>query len=77
MDKIFIDSDIILDLFLARDPFFEDANDLFSLLENNEIIGHVSPLIFSNLFYILKKYESSKTAVKLLTRLKALELIHK
>lgn len=54
-DKIFLDADIILDLFLGRQPFFKDANDVFTLLENNEVSGHVSPLIFSNLFYIFKK----------------------
>jgi len=71
-DKIFIDTDIILDLILARDPFIVYANELFTLIEDNKVIGHVSSLTFSNLFYILRKYESSRTAIKLLTRLRSL-----
>jgi predicted nucleic acid-binding protein len=53
MDKVFIDADIILDLILQREPFFYDSVNLFSLIEENKIRGYVSPLIFSNLIYIL------------------------
>jgi predicted nucleic acid-binding protein len=34
--------------------------------------GFVSPLIFANLFYILRKIENSKFAIQVLTRLKAI-----
>jgi predicted nucleic acid-binding protein len=71
-DKIFIDSDIILDLFLKRKPHCYSSADLFSKIENNEIEGYVSSLIFSNLFYILRKEKSAKTAVLILQKLNSL-----
>jgi len=71
MDTIFIDSDIILDLIQERKCYFE-ALQLFTLLEENKVKGYVSPLIFANLFYILRKQESSKFALQVLARLKAL-----
>jgi predicted nucleic acid-binding protein len=71
MDKIFIDSDIILDLIQERENYPE-ALHLFTLIEENKVKGYVSPLIFANLFYILRKQESSKFALQVLTRLKAL-----
>ena len=71
MDKIFIDSDIILDLIQERE-YYSDALQLFTLIEENKVKGYVSPLIFANLFYILRKQESSKFALQVLTRLKAL-----
>jgi predicted nucleic acid-binding protein len=71
MDKIFIDSDIILDLIQEREHYL-DAMNLFSLLEENKIKGYVSPLIFANLFYILRKQESNKFAIGILMKLKAL-----
>ena len=71
MDKVFIDSDIILDLIQEREHFTE-ALKLFTLIEENKIRGYVSPLIFSNLFYILRKQESNKFALQVLTRLKTL-----
>jgi predicted nucleic acid-binding protein len=71
MDKVFIDSDIILDLIQEREHY-SDALQLFTLLEENKIKGYVSPLIFANLFYILRKQESNKFALQVLIRLKAL-----
>jgi predicted nucleic acid-binding protein len=70
-DKVFIDSDIILDLIQEREDY-SDAVRLFSLIEENKVIGYVSPLIFANLFYILRKQASNKFALQVLTRLKAL-----
>jgi len=71
MDTIFIDSDIILDLIQER-KYYSEALQLFTLLEENKVKGYVSPLIFANLFYILRKQESSKFALQVLARLKAL-----
>ena len=71
MDKVFIDSDIILDLICERENY-KDALGLFTLIEENKVSGCVSPLIFANIFYILRKHESSKFAIQVLTRLKAL-----
>jgi predicted nucleic acid-binding protein len=72
MDKVFLDADVILDLILQREPFFTESARLFALIEKNEIEGYASPLIFSNLFYILRKIESNKFAINVLLRLKAL-----
>ena len=71
MDKIFVDSDIILDLIQERENYV-DASQLFVLIEENKVKGYASPLIFANLFYILRKQESNKFALQVLIRLKAL-----
>jgi predicted nucleic acid-binding protein len=70
--RIFVDADIILDLMLAREPFFSAASRLFLLLQDREIEGFVSPLIFSNLFYILRKELSGPEAVAALRKLRLL-----
>jgi predicted nucleic acid-binding protein len=70
-DKVFIDSDIILDLIQERENY-ADAVKLFSLIEENKVAGFISPLIFANLFYILRKQESSRFALQVLARLKTL-----
>jgi len=72
MDRVFVDTDIIIDLIQEREPFYQDAVILFSLMEEKKIAGHVSPLIFANLYYILRKGYSKQFAVQILTRLKAL-----
>jgi predicted nucleic acid-binding protein len=72
MEKVFIDSDIILDLLMKRDPYYNSSIKLFNLIENKKIEGFVSPLIFSNLFYIIRKLENREKAINSLKKLKIL-----
>ncbi|MCL6613560.1 MAG: PIN domain-containing protein [Firmicutes bacterium] len=71
-EKIYLDADIILDLLAERVPFHAPAVRLFSLIETGEIKGHVSPLIFANLYYLLRKLKSGHEARIILTQLKLL-----
>lgn len=69
---IFVDTDIILDLLTKRDPFYQSAARLFSLVERGEMKACVSSLTFANLFYILRKELSGKKAVDVLKKLRQL-----
>jgi predicted nucleic acid-binding protein len=53
--RVFVDSDVILDVALARMPFLEGSKTLLSLLENNLAIGFVSANSIANIYYILRK----------------------
>lgn len=70
--KVYIDTDIILDLVLERKPHSLYAAQLFSSIEQNQIKGFASPLIFSNLYYILRKGKSRSEALNVLRKLKLL-----
>lgn len=70
--RVFLDTDVILDLLLAREPFFAPAVELFGRIEARTLEGYVSPLVFSNLFYILRKHLSSAGAVVALRKLRLL-----
>ncbi|MCP4137609.1 MAG: PIN domain-containing protein [bacterium] len=72
MKKIFVDSDIILDLFAQRDPFHAYAAELFSLIDSGKIRAFTSPIVFANLHYILRKLQNKNQAIKSLQKLKAL-----
>jgi predicted nucleic acid-binding protein len=72
MDKVFIDTDIILDLLLQRKGFFAEASRLFASIEKGEIHGFASPLILANIYYILKKLLGAKSAKESILRLKML-----
>jgi predicted nucleic acid-binding protein len=72
MDKVFIDSDIILDLLLERQPFHKHAVKLLAMISKNQITGYVSPLIFSNLYYIIRKLRSKQVAKDALKKLRIL-----
>ena len=72
MIKVFVDSDIILDLLAQREPYFEYAAKLFTLIDQQKIKAYTSPLVFANLHYLLKKLTSNTAALKSLRKLKTL-----
>jgi len=60
--RIFIDSDIIIDLLAKRDHFAAAAG-LLSLIEKQRIDGYTTPVVLANVEYIIRKY-SNKTKAK-------------
>lgn len=69
MNKIFIDTDVILDFLIAREPFALEAARIFSLSEKNEISICTTGLVFSNAYYILRKLGTHKKVIEKLTQL--------
>ena len=69
MSKIFIDTDVILDFMMARDPFALDAARIFSLSEKKEISICTTGLVFSNTYYILRKLGTHKKVIEKLSQL--------
>ena len=55
MDKVLIDTDVLLDFFFDRKPFAEYAAEILNLCEENKIVGFTTPVIISNVYYILRK----------------------
>ena len=72
MEKVFVDSDIILDLLSGRQPHYNHAAELFSLADGNSIKLYVSSLAFANVNYILSKQLSAGQAGKMLLKFKTL-----
>jgi predicted nucleic acid-binding protein len=63
MDTVLIDSDVILDFFFDRKPFSEHASIVLSLCELNKIKGYVTPVIISNVYYILRQTASHEEII--------------
>lgn len=72
MEKVFVDTDIVLDLLTAREPHYEHAAELFSLADENSIKLYVSSLTFANVNCILSRQLSSGQARKMLLKFKTL-----
>ncbi|HXD77316.1 MAG TPA: PIN domain-containing protein [Puia sp.] len=72
MNKAFIDTDVILDFLIAREPFALDAARIFSLSENKQISICTSGLVFSNAYYVLRKLGTHRKVVQKLTQLSGL-----
>ena len=74
MHRILVDSDVILDLFLEREPHHSISLRFFSYLQRNQeaIEAFVSPVAVANVEYLLSKAHSQAYAVKKLNGLRAL-----
>jgi predicted nucleic acid-binding protein len=53
--KTLIDSDVLLDLALARSPFLENSRLVLALAENTRVLGFVSSICIANVHYFLRK----------------------
>lgn len=69
MDKIFIDTDVILDFMIGRHPFAIDAAQILSLAERKKVSICTTSLVFSNAYYILRKLGTHKKVMEKLTKL--------
>lgn len=64
MTKILIDTDVLLDFFFDRAPFAESAAKILSLCDSKDIQGYITPVIISNVYYLLRKTASHQKVVE-------------
>lgn len=69
MTKVLIDSDVLLDLYFDRRPHSEYAERLLNVCERGKVQGFVTPVICSNLYYLLCKADSRQKVLQQLTNL--------
>lgn len=55
MDKVLIDTDVILDFFFDRQPYAGYSAQVVGLCETNKIEGFVTAVILSNVYYLLRR----------------------
>jgi predicted nucleic acid-binding protein len=72
MEKLLVDTNIVIDLLSKREEFFQEAQELFTLADNNEVVLFVSALTFANTHYLLAKYQKLDEARKTLIKFKVL-----
>jgi predicted nucleic acid-binding protein len=69
MDNILLDSDVILDFYFDRKPFSDHTTQVLGLCETNKVNGFMTPVIYSNVYYLLRqtaKHEKVIDNLKLL-----------
>lgn len=72
MNKIFVDTDVILDLLARRIPHFHFSAVLFTFAEMKKLELYTTPLIIANTFYILRKQLGNDSAKNALRKLRIL-----
>ncbi|HPY88937.1 MAG TPA: PIN domain-containing protein [Spirochaetota bacterium] len=68
-EKIFIDTDVILDVALKRDEFGLFGALIFDNIEKGIFEGFTSSIIINNIYYIQRKIESREKAINFIKKL--------
>jgi len=72
MEKVFVDTDITLDLLSQREPHYAAAAKLFTLADKGKLSIYISSLSFSNLNYLLTRQYDARESRRILNSFKVL-----
>lgn len=56
MKKIFLDTNVVIDLLDKREPFYKAAVTIFTLAYNKKVTLYVSPMTYATASYLLRKH---------------------
>lgn len=72
MEKIFVDTNIVIDLLQKRQEFYVEAQELFTLADRKKVKLYISALTIANTHYVLSRHFNSNNARKILAKFKVL-----
>jgi len=72
MEKLLIDTNIIIDLLAKRKNFYQEAQELFTLADERHLSLFISALTFANTYYILSRDLNTDEARKIMIKFKTL-----
>jgi predicted nucleic acid-binding protein len=72
MDRLLVDTNIVIDLLAKREKFLTEAQELFTLSDKKEVKLYVSSLTFANTHYILSQSLKIDDSRKILRKFKVL-----
>lgn len=72
MQKIFLDTNIVIDFLGEREGFYESSAKILTLADKKKIKIFTSPTSVSTVYYVLSKFENAKTALEKIRKFKLL-----
>jgi predicted nucleic acid-binding protein len=66
--KIFIDTNVLLDVLIEREPFYKDSAVVWTMVEKNLVKGYISAISVNNIYYISKKMKGKSEAEQLIDK---------
>lgn len=67
--KVLLDTNIIVDDALEREPFWETSEQVLLLVEQGQVEGYISASTFSDLYYIIRKARGRNWTINYLRQL--------
>lgn len=63
MKKVFLDTNVILDLLAQRTPFYEGIARIATLADHKKLLLFASPISFTTVHYVLSKFEPTESVL--------------
>ena len=67
--KILLDTNIVLDLLLEREPFCNEAKDIFTIIEADKITGFLCATSITTIYYLISKSIDKSKADQIIEKL--------
>jgi predicted nucleic acid-binding protein len=67
--KVLLDTNIILDVVLEREGFFNDSKKIFTLIDAKKIDASISANTVTDIYYIVKKIKGNKIGIEIISDL--------
>jgi len=64
MMRVFVDTNVLLDVLANREPFYKESATVWTLAEQGKVRGLVSTLSFSNIYYIVRRLKDRRAAFR-------------
>ncbi len=71
-DRVFIDTNVVLDLLGEREPFYDSAAKIATLADKGEIELIVSALTYSTVYYLLSRFEDREVIKEKIRKFKVI-----
>ncbi len=62
--RVLIDTNVVLDYLLEREPFLQDAETLFQAIGSEQVVGYVTATTLTDIFYIARRQTQSVERAK-------------
>lgn len=69
MKKLLLDTNIILDITLKREPHFELSSKIFELIDKKRIIAYITASAVTDIYYISRKEKGNEIAIEFISNL--------
>lgn len=72
IDRLFLDTNVVLDLLGEREPFYNSAAKIATLADKGKVHLIVSALSYTTIFYLLSRFEDNEAVKEKLRKFKVI-----
>ncbi len=69
MKRLLLDTNIILDIALKREPHFELSSKIFELIDKKRVVCYITASTVTDIYYISRKEKGAEIAVEFISNL--------